>query len=352
MPRYQMEFGGKTMELEAPTPEAASVAARLYFAGRGRADQVAAGRFEDGQAALAARPNSQQTRPQLEQNLQAIDPRLAGGANNEELTPDALASGAAMTATMLMPASRLVGAGVGGYEGYQRHGLPGAVGGAAMGAFAPEIASKAGAPLLRALLGGRGGTVAGALRGLIGEAEAVTPAVESGAAKAAGSELTAYQREHLALRKRALDLKEQQLSMRAGRDAAKKAGVSSTSSTVEPPAATTTTPVAPPEPAAAPTRAVTRSVVPKPSAPAVEDADIQRQVLKIQQAMSQPGVDRAAIKAWIAQQPPDVAEQITSALARRQAKQATIHGALFDPSKPGPSGGIGEELARLLGQLQ
>jgi len=159
---------------------------RTSFAAEQGTNQAQAGAL-----GRSAGPNPQQTRPQLEQNLQTIDPRLAGGANNEELTPAALASGAVQTAAMLMPASRLVGAGVGGYEGYQRHGIPGAVGGAAVGAFAPEIASKAGAPLLRALLGSKGGAAASALRGLLGEAEAVAPAAAGTARGAMSTTATA-----------------------------------------------------------------------------------------------------------------------------------------------------------------
>lgn len=52
MPTYKTSYNGKTLRLTADTPEQAATAARLYFAGRGKADDVAAEANQQGQAAI------------------------------------------------------------------------------------------------------------------------------------------------------------------------------------------------------------------------------------------------------------------------------------------------------------
>jgi hypothetical protein len=178
-------------------------------------------------------------------------------------------------------------------------------------------------------------------------------ATEATAAKAAAA--SARKAEELALRKEALALKARQVADREARTALLRERLSGKA----PLARTTPKTAQPTEPIAAPaaTREATApdlALSPAAAAPSAAVADDTASiVLKLQQQMgTQSG--RKVVRELLEQMPKDQAAQIKALLFRGQAHPATTLGALFDPTKSevGRVARPGEELARLLGQIQ
>lgn len=159
MPVFELEYGGKTLELEANTPEQAATAARLYFAGRGKADDVAQEANLRGQAAVRDRglddplsPEFQalRERGQMEGTAAAAGPTaailgagVAGGLAPAGFIPgmlkDTVIYGAAEGAEKLLGLPSWTGEALGAISPVKSLGkllLGGAVGGAKRGATA------------------------------------------------------------------------------------------------------------------------------------------------------------------------------------------------------------------------
>lgn len=96
MPVYKATFGGRTLKLTADTPEQAANAARLFMAGRGRADEVAQERAQSEKDAEV----SSQMLPTESTGSPLTDAAMAGigypSATNLEDAASNLATGATM----------------------------------------------------------------------------------------------------------------------------------------------------------------------------------------------------------------------------------------------------------------
>lgn len=235
------------------------------------------------------------------------------------------AAGAALTATGAMaslplsiPAAKAAG-----------WGLVGGAGGAALGGTAGGAAEKVGAPKGTAKVLSILGGLAGGGIGAVGKKPALTGARD--AIKSLWT--TPRSKESLALAERRIALAEKKFAAKQAIDAA-RAGKKSIASDVE--GATTASRVAREVPKAVPA-----------------DADMGRLVLSIQEKMGTVK-GRREVQELIAQMSPGEAAQIKALLKRGVAQPGTTASGGVRSAKSGPSlpAGFGEELARMLGQIE
>lgn len=379
MPKYKNSFNGHEIVLTADSPEQAATAARLYFAGRGRANEVADQRLEEGkqyEASPGFQPPPQERSGNLFSDAAIAGTEYPSAANlpdakrNLAIGAGILATGGTAGAAIAHPLATATGI-AGSYGGEQALGY---VGRKLEGIGAPEGTGKA-----LGAVGGLGGGIYGAVKGrpvldalrkagigrggMLGQViEALAPA-EAGAAAGAARTVTSEADRKIAqeMAKRKLDLYERNVAVR---EAAEARRASATVKATSPRAAaavektvaeggSSNSGVTANVVEAAPVKTATRSTIPKETpkaAPVAElSADDATLVLKIQQ---QGGLKNPQVQEFLASQPPEVAARLEAALTRRQAHQATVLGKLFDAGKAGPKGKPGLELARLLGQAE
>ena len=325
MPTYRARLGDKIISIEAESPEKAALQARLRFVGQGRADEVAADANARGQAALQgdeAYPRMPLTK------LEHFSPDTPEGLINLGLGGASMAAAAPGAALGLAKDAAIYGAA----EGAEKVlGLPSWMG-EAVGAVGPAKS------LGKLLLGGVFG----------GAKKAATTAVSKEATEAAAKQAAsraAQAAERVALKKKSLEIAERRLVLAEQKAAerAAKAGISAPK-----PAAAAPKMSAPvPEPGAPP---VTPGPVAAPVAALPDTAEI---VLKLQQQMGTSS-GRKVVRELLGQMPPAQAVEIKRLLFKGQEHPATVLGKLFDPTKSqvGKVAQPGEELARLLGQIQ
>ena len=275
--------------------------------------------------------------PALTLGSMIAGPALAAGVAAPVATAKGLALGAA-------------GASAGGYagkafgQGLEHVGAPegtsevaGTVGGLAGGLAGPMGGPRVIGRILQA-----GGGKTGLVGRLLGGGEASTPEAVALAAKkleleaAKLAEKKAAREATLAYRSQMAKNAEERIALMRARLESKGAKAAATAPRVaaKPPAA---------NPAASGT---------PPAATVAPAPDTAQIVLKLQQQMG-TAAGRKVVRELLQQMPKAQASQIRLLLARGQEHPATVLGALFNPAAPARTAGKpGEELARMLGQIQ
>lgn len=342
MATFEVEAGGKTFEVEAPSMMRAQSAARLFLARQRMSEQAITGamrRNEPFDWSSIARPG-----------LRAME---IGGQVGVPLAAAAVAGPAALATGAV---KGIAGAGLGFGAGRVAEGLGAPRGtaqalGVAGGLIGPGIGAGTLAKTAE-MMGGRGF--------LTRMLESLVPAAEHKVATIAAKELSgpeaakaielklAQLAEKRVARETATKLAERRVSIAEERNQLLRMrleGKAPPAPRVAPAQAPAPSPMAADPGATMPPTPVAVVSPPRPAPVAVtatappSSAELETIVLKIQQTATS-SAERKVIREWLNQQPKEVASQIRLMLARRQAHPATVY------MKPDPSA----ELARMLGQ--